>query len=92
MDRIELPGELTAVDSFAISARLGQLTSMMRPAVTVDLSDTTEVHPSVVSILIRHRRQARRQGGDLRVIRPGAGEARHTIEQIGLVNPPENRS
>jgi ABC-type transporter Mla MlaB component len=84
MDQITLSGRLGPASSFELDDQLGVLTSSLRPHVTVDLTDVDELHPSIVSVLIRHQRQARRQGGDVRVMAPVAPDALRTLDQIGL--------
>lgn len=85
MDCIALTGAVDPSDSFALCEELEPLTSRIRPSVTVDLTTVDDLHPSVVSVLIRHRRQARRQGGDLHVLRPAEPAARRTLDRVGLV-------
>ncbi len=85
-DRIMLTGKLDPAESFELRDTLEPLTSRLRPSVVVDLADVTDLHPSVVSVLVRHRRQANRQGGDLHLIRPVAAEACTTLDHIGLVD------
>ena len=85
MDCIDLFGVVEPVDSFDLDGRLQQLTSALRPSVTIDLTDVEELHPSIVSVLIRHRRQARRQGGDVTVIRPRSVPACRTLDHVGLL-------
>lgn len=85
MDRIVIAGAADPAGSFNLSTQLQTLTSELRPAVTVDLSSVTELHPSIVSVLIRHRRQARRLGGDVVVVRPTHGPACRTLDHVGLV-------
>ncbi len=65
MERITLTGHLGPSQSFELDTQLRRLTAVVRPSVTVDLSDVHALHPSVVSVLVRCRRQARRQGGDV---------------------------
>ncbi len=85
MERIVLTGSPDAAGSFDLARRLEPLTTELRPSIIVDLSAVCDVHPSVVSVLIRHRRQARRLGGDIRVIEPTAPDARRTLGHIGLI-------
>lgn len=84
MDQITLSGRLAPAGSFELDDQLGTLTRTLRPQVTVDLTDVDELHPSIVSVLVRHQRQARRQGGDVRVMAPVATDALRTLDQIGL--------
>jgi anti-anti-sigma regulatory factor len=85
MDRIDLSGVVEPSDSFTLHRRLEAITSTLRPSVTIDLSSVEELHPSIVSVLIRHRRQARRQGGDVTLIRPRHAAACRTLDHVGLV-------
>ena len=85
MENINLFGAAEPSDSFRLHQRLEAITSTLRPSVTVDLSSVEELHPSIVSVLIRHRRQARRQGGDITLIRPRHAEACRTLDHVGLV-------
>ncbi len=85
MDRIGLSGAAGPTGSFELDGLLQPLTSKLRPAVTVDLSLVSELHPSVVSVIIRHQRQARRQGGDLVLVRPKDPEAARMLDHVGLV-------
>ena len=78
-------GDLGPLDAFELDARLAPLTTTVRPIVVLDLSAATDLHPAVASVVIRHQRQARRQGGRLDLVPPAAGEASRTLEQIGLV-------
>ena len=64
LDVVPCSGDVGPVHSFELDRRLDELTTEVRPFVIVDLSEATHVHPAVVSVVIRHRRQARRQGGD----------------------------
>jgi anti-anti-sigma factor len=84
MDRITLSGQLTPAHSFELAARLDELTTALRPRVTVDLSDVDDLHPSIVSVLVRSRRQARRQGGNVTLIAPISRMAHRTLEHVGL--------
>lgn len=84
MERITLTGHLGPSQSFELDTQLRRLTAVVRPSVTVDLSDVHALHPSVVSVLVRCRRQARRQGGDVVLIAPAASAANRTLEHIGL--------
>ncbi len=84
MARIDLIGSLGPELSFRLDRQLDPLTERVRPHVTVDLRHVTDLHPSVVSVLIRHQRRAARLGGDVIVLAPGTGDARHVIDQIGL--------
>ncbi len=84
MDRITLSGQLTPAQSFELAAQLDELTATLRPSVTVDLSDVDDLHPSIVSVLVRSRRQARRQGGDVLLIAPAARTAHRTLDHVGL--------
>lgn len=84
MDRITLTGRLTPAQSFELAARLDDLTATLRPSVTVDLSDVDDLHPSIMSVLVRSRRQARRQGGDVVLITPVAPTAHRTLDHVGL--------
>jgi len=84
MDRITLSGQLTPTHSFELAAQLDELTSALRPSVTVDLSDVDDLHPAIVSVLVRSRRQARRQGGDVLLILPAAPMAHRTLDHVGL--------
>ena len=85
MDRVVLTGVVDPAGSFSLSKRLQPLTTALRPSVTVDLSEVEELHPSVVSVIIRHRRQARRQGGDVVIVRPTHPAASRTLDHVGLV-------
>ena len=85
MERIELSGAAEPTDSFTLNRRLEIITSELRPSVTVDLSAVEELHPSIVSVLIRHRRQAQRLGGDVTLIRPDHAAACRTLDHVGLV-------
>ncbi|MFK8022840.1 MAG: STAS domain-containing protein [Ilumatobacter sp.] len=85
MDEVKLTGSPDAAASFDLARVLDSLTTSIRPAVTVNLSDVEDLHPSVVSVLIRHRRQARRLGGDLRVVLPSCAAAQRTLDHIGLI-------
>ncbi len=85
MDRLKLCGAVSPLDSFTLHAELEPLTSVLRPSVVVDLDEVTELHPAAVSVLIRHQRQARRQGGNVAVSYPRCDEARRTLERVGLV-------
>ncbi len=84
MDVIELSGPLGPETSFDLEARLTAATTPLRPAAVVDLRSADDIHPSVGSVLLRHQRQARRQGGDLRILGPVAAPARRTLDHIGL--------
>ena len=84
MDRITLTGRLTPAQSFELAARLDELTATLRPSVTVDLSNVDDLHPSIMSVLVRSRRQAHRQGGDVVLIPPVAPTAHRTLDQVGL--------
>jgi anti-anti-sigma regulatory factor len=86
MDRITLCGVADPRASFELRDALEPLTCTLRPHVVVDLSDVDDLHPAVVSVLLRHRRQARRQGGDVHLIRPTAAAARRTLDHVGLVD------
>ena len=86
MDQITLDGDLGPAQSFELNTELEPLTQNLRPIVTVDLSAASDVHPSVAAVLIRHQRQARRQGGDVRLIAPADAVARRTFDHIGLVS------
>ncbi len=85
MERITLTGSADPAMSFPLDAQLAPLTICLRPAVTVDLLDVDELHPSIVSVLIRHQRQARRLGGDVHVIAPQNVEAARTLSHVGLI-------
>lgn len=85
MERIVLSGVADPKHSFGLHQQLEPITSALRPAVTVDLSLVEELHPSIVSVLIRHRRQARRQGGDVTLVRPASPSACLTLDHVGLV-------
>ena len=87
MDSVVLISAANPADSFELNATLQPLTSVLRPAVEVDLSQVVELHASIVSVLIRHQRQARRQGGDVTLIRPSRSDAARTLDHIGLVGP-----
>lgn len=84
MARIELVGSLGPEHSFRLDRRLDTLTERVRPHVTIDLRHVTDLHPSVVSVIIHHQRRAARLGGDVVVNAPDTGGARHVIDQIGL--------
>lgn len=84
MATLMLQGAVGPDRSFSLDDRLAPLTTQIRPQVTVDLAKVTELHPAVVSVLIRHQQRAARLGGDLGVIPPSNESARHTIDQIGL--------
>jgi anti-anti-sigma regulatory factor len=84
MERITLSGQLTPTHSFELAAQLDELTATLRPAVTVDLSEVDELHPSIVSVLVRSRRQARRQGGNVLLIAPATRMAHRTLDHVGL--------
>ncbi|MFT5025426.1 MAG: hypothetical protein ACI9CV_000173, partial [Ilumatobacter sp.] len=49
MDSVVLLGAADLVRSFELNATLQPLTSVLRPAVEVDLSQVIELHPSIVS-------------------------------------------
>ena len=85
MNWITLTGAVDPAGSFTLRDELEPLTSGLRPSVTVDLSAVEDLHPSVVSVLIRHRRQARRQGGNLHLVRPIDPAACRTLDHVGLV-------
>ncbi|MFT6290000.1 MAG: ABC-type transporter Mla MlaB component [Ilumatobacter sp.] len=85
MDSVVLTGAADPAHSFTLNSTLQPLTSALRPAVEVDLSQVIELHPSIVSVLIRHQRQARRQGGDVTLIRPILRDAARTLDHVGLV-------
>lgn len=84
MDRITLSGQLTPTHSFELATQLDELTAALRPSVTVDLSDVDDLHPSIVSVLVRSRRQARRQGGDVLLTAPTTRLAHRTLDHVGL--------
>lgn len=84
MATLTLQGAVGPDRSFCLDDRLAPLTMQVRPQVTVDLAGVTELHPAVVSVLIRHQQRAARLGGDLGVIAPADESARHTFDQIGL--------
>lgn len=84
MSTIELTGSLGPACSFRLDQELSWITSDLRPTTIVDLSAAGEIHPSVVSVLVRHQRQARRQGGELIVIEPIDPAGLHVFRQIGL--------
>lgn len=86
MDQITLDGNLGPVHSFELDIELETLTRNLRPIVTVDLSAASDVHASVAAVLIRHQRQARRQGGSVRLLAPTNAPARRTLDHIGLVS------
>jgi len=85
MDVVAHAGDLGPVSSFGLDRELSSLTTAVRPRVIVDLTEATQVHPAVVSVLIRHQRQAHRQGGELRLVPPTDPGARHTLDQVGIV-------
>jgi anti-anti-sigma regulatory factor len=85
MDIVTYAGELGPACSFELDHELADLTTAVRPVVTVDLSAATRIHPAVLSVVIRHQRQARRQGGELHLIAPLEPAARHTLDQVGLI-------
>ena len=85
MNSVVLTGAANPAHSFELNATLQPLTSALRPAVEVDLSQVIELHPSIVSVLIRHQRQARRQGGDVTLIRPILSGVARTLDHVGLV-------
>lgn len=85
MDRLAIAGIAEPLDSFALHRQLEPVTSGLRPSLVIDLSRVVELHPSIVSVLLRHRRQAQRQGGDLTLIAPEHAAARRTLDHVGLV-------
>ncbi len=84
---ITLAGVAEPIHSYELRDRLVPLTTTIRPHVVVDLSDVVELHPSVLSVLIRQRRQAHRQGGSLHLVAPTARDARQALDRVGLLNP-----
>lgn len=85
MTRIVLSGVVEPIHSYDLRHRLGPLTSAIRPKVVVDLTDVIALHPSAASVLVRHGRQARRQGGSLHVVAPTSTEAKRSLDRVGLV-------
>ena len=86
MDTITLSGAADPVTSFDLEAHLTPLTNAIRSTITVDLRGVDSLHPSVVSVLIRHRRQARRLAGELNVLWPSDPGAARTLEHVGLLS------
>lgn len=82
--RLVRSGRLTPSDALELDHLLEPLSMAVRPRLVVDLSDAEEIHPAVVSVLRRHQRRARRQGGELHVVAPLVDEARHGFELVGL--------
>lgn len=85
MDVLALTGELGPANAREVSEALARITTQLRPTITVDCSEVTELHPAVASVIIRHRRQAQRQGGDLYVVGPADRAAAHVLDQVGIL-------
>ena len=85
MDVLVLSGDLGPARSFDLDRELRTATTVVRPIVIVDLSGATHIHPAVMSVVIRHQRQARRQGGELQVVLPVDPQARRALDRVGLV-------
>lgn len=85
MATITLTGDADPVTSFSLDADLTPLTKSIRSSVIVDLRTVESLHPSVVSVLIRHDRQARRLAGTVQILRPLDERAARTLDHVGLV-------
>lgn len=85
MATVIVAGNADPVTSFSLDADLRPLTNSIRSTVTVDLRAVESLHPSVVSVLIRHDRQARRLGGSVQILRPVDEHAARTLDHVGLV-------
>jgi len=85
MNRITMTGTVEPIDSYELRSRLAPLTTTIRPHIVVDLSDVVELHPSALSVLIRQRRQANRQGGSLHLVAPTAAGAKRAVDRVGLL-------
>lgn len=85
MTTITLTGDAGPVTSFSLDADLTPLTKAIRSSVTVDLRTIASLHPSVVSVLIRHDRQVRRLGGSVQILRPFDEHAARTLDHVGLI-------
>ena len=85
MNRITMTGTVEPIDSYELRRRLAPLTTTIRPNIVVDLADVVELHPSALSVLIRERRQAQRQGGSLHLVAPTAPDAKRAVDRVGLL-------
>lgn len=84
MSRVQLSGQVGPERSFWLDEWLTPVTEQVRPLATVDLRTVTDLHPSIISVLIRHQRRAERLGGRLTVIAPSDAMARRPLDHIGL--------